>query len=76
MEVYFEFSEKYEGGVVVIETTTKIFSKDGTAAIVISDDRFLFLNLKTKQGKTIGTTRKEAMEQLRNMGKIDDFPNI
>jgi len=62
--------------VIVIEATTKIFSKDGTAAIVISDDRFLFLNLKTKQGKTIGTTRKEAIEHLRNMGKIDDFPNL
>lgn len=61
---------------IVIETTTKIFSKDGTAAIVMSDNGFLFLNLKTKQGKTIGTTRNEAREELRNMGKIEDFPDL
>lgn len=61
---------------IVIETTTKIFSKDETAAIVMSDNGFLFLNLKTKQGKRIGTTRNEAIEELRNMGKIEDFPDL
>ena len=68
-------------GVIVINYkninfTTPIFSKDKDAAIVISNGGFLFLNLKEKQGKIIGTTRNEAIEQLSNMGKIDDFPRI
>lgn len=68
-------------GVIVINHksinfTAPIFSKEKDAAIVISNGGFLFLNLKEKQGKIIGTTRNEAIEQLSNMGKIDDFPRI
>ncbi len=53
-----------------------IFSKDKTAAIIVSDNGFLFLDLKTKQGKRIGATRNEAIEQLKTMDKIDDFPEF
>jgi hypothetical protein len=42
----------------------------------VSDGGFFFLNLKTKQGKIIGATRNEAIEQLNNMDKIDDFPGL
>ena len=53
-----------------------MFSIDKTAAIIISDSGSLFLDLKIKQGKIIGTTRSEAVEQLKNMGKFDDFPDL
>jgi hypothetical protein len=58
------------------ELTTPIFSNDKTAAIVLSEGGFFFLNLKTKQGKIIGATRNEAMEQLNNMDIVDDFPDF
>jgi hypothetical protein len=53
-----------------------ILSKDKTAAITISDSGFFFLNLKTKQGKIIGKTRAEAIQHLKDMDKIDDFPDF
>ena len=58
------------------DINTPIFSKDKTAAIIVSDNGFLFLNLKTKQGKIIGTTRNEAIKRLKSMDKIDDFPDL
>ncbi|MDF2636901.1 MAG: hypothetical protein K0R78_3775, partial [Pelosinus sp.] len=30
----------------------------------------------TKQGKIIGTTRAEAIQHLKDMDKIDDFPEL
>jgi hypothetical protein len=56
--------------------TTPIFSKDKTAAIIASDNKFIFLDLKTKQGKMIGITRTEAIERLKTMNKIDEFPDF
>ena len=56
--------------------TTPIFSNNKSTAIAISGGGFLFLDLKRKQGKIIGTTKKEALEELSIMGRIDEFPNF
>ncbi|WP_175490532.1 hypothetical protein [Pelosinus propionicus] len=53
-----------------------MFSNDKSSAIVVSNGGFFFLNFKTKQGKIIGQTKSEAMEQLSNMDKVDDFPHF
>jgi hypothetical protein len=58
------------------DITTPIFSNDKTSAIVVSEGGFFFLDFKTKQGKIIGATRNEAIEQLSNMDRIADFPGI
>lgn len=57
-----------------VDVTTPMFSNDKNTAIVMSEGGFLFVNLKTKQGKIIGTTRMEAIEKLDIMGRSDDFP--
>jgi len=56
--------------------STPIFSNDKTVAIIVSDSGFLFSDLKTKQCKIIRTTRNEAIKQLKNMNKIDEFPDF
>ena len=79
IEVYSELSERKEVIVISHENpdfTNPIFSTDKTAAIIASDNKFIFLNLKTKQGKMIGITRTEAREQLKTMNKMDDFPDF
>lgn len=79
IKIYSELSNKKEMVVISnksLDFTTPIFSNDKTSAIVVSNGGFFFLNLKTKQGKIIGATRNEAIEQLNNMDKVDDFPDL
>lgn len=61
---------------IVIDSNKQIFSKDKTTVVTTSDNGFFFLNLKTKQGKIIGETRAEAIQHLKDMDKIDDFPDF
>ncbi len=80
IEVYSELSEIIKEVIVISHDhnglATPMFSRDKTAAIIVSDSGFFFLNLKTKQGKIIGTTRAEAIQHLKDMDKIDDFPEL
>ena len=52
------------------------FGKDMNENINFTDGKYILLNIKTKECVNLGFTVEEARKTLRDLGKIDNFPDF